>query len=557
MSDGSSAGGGGGAADSYIGSLISLTSKSEIRYEGILYTVDTANSNIALQDVRSFGTEGRKKDGPQIPASDKVYDYIIFRGTDIKDLQVKSSPPARQTQPQQSHHDPAIISLQPQTSPMAPPVAAGNLQASAATTATAPGAVDGINPGPYSSIPAANYQANMPPLYQPYAGLGSWAMPPMPPGTNGTMGMPMYWPGYYRPPSGISHLQQSPLPFQAPPTSLPNYLSQARSPAQQPLPAPTSMPASSAMPEMVPQAKEPVVNSPQELAAPNMTLPTLSSAFQGSSSTPLAEEKIMAAKLVSKVAPPTTSSAISISQSSGSFLASSAVSALESATLLEPTKGFDLQKPVVSEQPSVEQFESVVSTASTSQVQSFANQPLLPLPVRPKQYNQAYGLSANSMYGRRGRGRGRGIGGNPQSHSQFMEDFDFTAMNEKFKKDEVWGELGKADFRDRGEGEDDVPDEAHYEEEDFPRVAPVYVKDDFFDTLSCDAFDRGGQIERTKFSEQRKIDTETFGRFSVRSRGGRGGRGGYRGNSRGGFYPGRLAGNGGRGRSYARNTAGY
>ena len=75
----------------YLGSRIVLISKSEIRYEGTLYTIDTTNSTVALQNVRSFGTESRKKDMP-IPPSEQIFDYIIFRGTDIKDLHVCESP---------------------------------------------------------------------------------------------------------------------------------------------------------------------------------------------------------------------------------------------------------------------------------------------------------------------------------------------------------------------------------------------------------------------------------------------------------------------------------
>jgi len=89
----------------YIGSKISLVSNAEIRYEGTLYTINTEESTIALQHVKSFGTEGRRK--PEVPPSNETYHFIIFRGKDIKDLTVLSSAKPKGA----ASVDPAIVSL--------------------------------------------------------------------------------------------------------------------------------------------------------------------------------------------------------------------------------------------------------------------------------------------------------------------------------------------------------------------------------------------------------------------------------------------------------------
>ncbi|CAG9323047.1 unnamed protein product [Blepharisma stoltei] len=89
----------------YIGSQISLISKSDIRYEGTLHTIDPNEHTVSLSNVKSFGTEGRRGNGKEIPPSAEVYEFIIFRGSDIKDLTVIQTTVA--------NNDPAIIKSEP------------------------------------------------------------------------------------------------------------------------------------------------------------------------------------------------------------------------------------------------------------------------------------------------------------------------------------------------------------------------------------------------------------------------------------------------------------
>ncbi|VDO13210.1 unnamed protein product [Brugia timori] len=119
----------------YIGSRISLISKLDIRYEGILYTVDTNESTIALAkgcciefllmhiySVRSFGTEDRPTPNP-VAARDDIYEYIIFKATDIKDLIVCETPKPVPQLASGLAYDPAILSISSgRTIPMHPSV---------------------------------------------------------------------------------------------------------------------------------------------------------------------------------------------------------------------------------------------------------------------------------------------------------------------------------------------------------------------------------------------------------------------------------------------------
>lgn len=86
----------------FSGSRISLISKKNIRYEGTLYSINEGDATVALQDVKSYGTEGRElldTTGAStfVPPNDVVHAYLVFRGQDIKDLHVHEKAKTEET----------------------------------------------------------------------------------------------------------------------------------------------------------------------------------------------------------------------------------------------------------------------------------------------------------------------------------------------------------------------------------------------------------------------------------------------------------------------------
>jgi hypothetical protein len=97
----------------FLGSQIALVSKSNVRYVGTLHEINSESHTVALEQVTSYGTEGRAGNpAEEIPGSDQVYDYIVFRGSDVKELNIVK--PASQLEKKPSPkmpNDPAILGV--------------------------------------------------------------------------------------------------------------------------------------------------------------------------------------------------------------------------------------------------------------------------------------------------------------------------------------------------------------------------------------------------------------------------------------------------------------
>ncbi|XP_031570367.1 protein LSM14 homolog A-like [Actinia tenebrosa] len=405
------------SATPYIGSRISLISKALIRYEGKLYAVDLKDSTVTLSNVRSFGTEDRCKDNVIAPRKE-IYEYIVFRGQDIKDLNVFEPPDKKP--PQQPQQDPAILHSATMGSP-------------------------GAYPSPYQS----------PGVFSPFGGL---------------------------PYSGY------PVGYQPSSQQFPN---RQGPPVQPPMP---------------------VGIMPGTPLLPRNPTPPISGAGLSRNSTP--SPRLQADENIVKTQETQTTSTSQQGTQTTKKKPSSRRNSTEKNFEKENKKPQETSKDDAEEKPQQERKSSNESR---------------PRGRRPQ--------------GRRGGYRGPRRDSKPK---EFEDEYDFESANAKFHKEEMEEEwhkkLGPAlTLTDDVEVEGEEQNAAQS-----PEPTRYYDKgSSFFDSISCEAKDRDkNRRSHPSWSEERKLNTETFGHFGARR-----GRGGFRGRGRGGRGRGNRGGYRGRGGS--------
>ena len=81
-------------------------------YVGTLHEINSDNSTVALEQVVSYGTEDRRPDDEIAPSLDNIYEYIVFRGSDVKDLRIEGGPAEHEApKPPPMPDDPAIVGV--------------------------------------------------------------------------------------------------------------------------------------------------------------------------------------------------------------------------------------------------------------------------------------------------------------------------------------------------------------------------------------------------------------------------------------------------------------
>ncbi|KAI0884614.1 Scd6-like Sm domain-containing protein [Annulohypoxylon maeteangense] len=561
----------------FLGSRISLISKSDIRYSGILHEINSEESTVSLENVKSFGTEGRKGNpDEEIAPSDQVYEYIVFRGSDVKDLRIEQAPaPPKENQPPKVPDDPAIVGAR--TRPQGPQ---GHQvpQGPPGVMPPGPGAPgygqSPYQPNPFYPPPPAQWGRGGHPGPVPGQGFPGMPYPPppgwFPPGQGfpaGGPGAPGPWnsfgyppgPGPQGPPGvpgqGMRVTPQQdgnkPVPIGAgvdkqrvgghPAVELPT---EPKSLGQQPM-----QPVSSAAPtppvESKPTAAEvkatadslTTTNAPSTSAPEKKSVPTGPKSNRVTPVVPI-PPPTFASKLASQVTATAVTTRTTGEQANGPVTAATLKDATQAAKAAVASAMAKLDNPRV---------EAPVQ--AQPQPQNGGN---LMDNLTKKVNEMRINASRNPTNGR-GRGRG-GRGGGASKVNVPDADFDFAAGNAKFNKQDVKGAIGGSPVTETSNGP--TSEQSPSEE---PTAVPVaYNKTrSFFDNISSEAKDRaenGGQKPggREWRGEEQRKNMETFGQGSVDGgyRGAYRGRGRGRGNSRGRGFGGPR----GRGNSFRQAT---
>ncbi|KAI1905561.1 hypothetical protein LOZ39_006818 [Ophidiomyces ophidiicola] len=559
----------------FIGRRFNLISKSDIRYVGTLHEINPEASTIALENVVSHGTEGRRGDlSEEIAPSTSVYEYIVFRGSDVKDINFADEQKGNeQTEPPQMPNDPAILGT---SSRPGPPQSGGREP------------INRFSHQPRQAPPGFT-QPPFPGYYHPYGQrFGPSGFPAGPGFSNVPYNTSQGW---YPPPN--QNLTQQPPQF--PPPQMTVATSQLQQETQPPQVA-QSGPISHELPKTtseLPVGEKPVNNAPRTpeapISGPGMTNlkpnkapeqavkkpqsvphpPSLNTASHQSAtaSSAVAIPKSMAPPpsglKVERVVPAIPISTTAVTRPPVPLAGKSPVSAGTSqnsrttpSTMQEATRAATaavaaamakLPQPSSGEnrlQAAEAAVESV--TKKVSDMKPFDNE-------RP--------IHGGQQYSRGGRGyRGAYHPPHPKKIEVPTVDFDFETANAKFNKQDVAKEAiaSGSPLKDfDGNGTNDISSTNRQNDTATSSTASLMTSiaynksSSFFDNLSSEARDREDGIRRGRRGEEEKKNMETFGQGSVDG----GYRGGYRGRGRGRGYRGRGPygrGYGGRGRGHIR-----